>query len=633
MAGGPGRRGAPRTVRTALWWATAANGVACLILLATAGLWAQRVETSAPPRIRFPGFAWLLVAAALLCGALRWPLAHSSVWPDEAWSVENTIAGIRKTVRRDPTRLRTRVVTWEQALFDYRRPTNHVLYSLAARASNEAWRRASGAQAPAFDAWAIRLPAWLAAVATVPLLGLLLAAWGSAPAGAAAAFLLALHPWHVAHGAEARGYAFVVLFAVAACLALTRALASGAWRHWLGFAVAIWLLVWSHLFAVFLAAGLALAAVGGAFWGSPRPERRTRTARALVAQVAAGMLVLQTMAPNLAQIPGWREHFVARSETQLSLPALGHLWVFAATGLEASHQGAPPERVPGAYPSLTTLARQRLWMLPVVLGVIPLLCALGGLRVLARGGPGRATALGLAGSIPLALAATWLQGGQWYPRFAIWSLVAVVAFAAIGLQTLLEQAPRRLRKASVAGGLALGVMGFALLVAPQLYLLLTRPQLPSREAVAFVHKDGGERAIGAVLGLSGGNMHFVLYDPWLREFEDADELEALMDESRREGRPLYVIYAYAYKNRDVRPSAFRLLDDPALFQEAAVFHAIFDERMVRVLRFSGSEGLTPRRARLVWGFVLAVLVVFLLLAPKPWSFPTGPDFFGRASAR
>lgn len=579
-----------QTVRTSLWWATAANSVVCLLLLATVGLWAKPVETDAAKPRAFRGFAWLLIAAALLCGALRWPLAHSSLWPDEAWSVENTISGIRKTVRRDPTRLRTRVVTWEQTLFDYRRPTNHILYSLAARASNEGWRRSAGAEAPAFDEWALRLPAWLAAVAAVPLLGLLLRQWGFAPAGVAAAFLLALHPWHVAHGAEARGYSFVVLFATAACLALSRALASGAWRHWLGYAVCLWLLIWSHLFTVFFAAALALVAVAGALWGSPAPARRTRTLRALVAHVIAGMLVLQTMAPALAQIPGWREHFVARSSTQLSLPALGHLWTLAATGFEASHQGAPPERVDGAYPSLTTLARERIWLLPVVLGLIPLLCSVGGIRVLARGGPARAVALGLVGSIPLALLATELQGGQWYPRFAIWSLLAVAAFAAIGLQTLLEQAPRRLRRGAVAGGLAASVMAFALLVAPQLYLLVSRPQLPSREAIEFVRAEAGERALGAVLGLSGGNMHFVLYDPWLREFEDAAELEGLMDESRRNGRPLYVIYAYAFKNRDVRPSAFRLLDDPALFQEAAIFHAVFDERMVRVLRFTEERG-------------------------------------------
>jgi hypothetical protein len=142
----------------------------------------------------------------------------------------------------------------------------------------------------------------------------------------------------------------------------------------------------------------------------------------------------------------------------------------------------------------------------------------------------------------------------------------------------------------VAGGLALGVVGFALLVAPQLYLLVTRPQLPSREAVAFVRGAEGERALAAVLGLPGGNMHFVLYDPWLREFEDAAGLEALIEEARRHGRPLFVIYAYAYKNRDVRPSAFGLLDDPDLFEEAAVFHAIFDERMVRVLRYRAGAG-------------------------------------------
>ncbi len=90
-----------------------------------------------------------------------------------------------------------------------------------------------------------------------------------------------------------------------------------------------------------------------------------------------------------------------------------------------------------------------------------------------------------------------------------------------------------------------------------------------------------------MLGLRGGNMHFVLYDPHLREIEDGAELTALLGQAHAEGRPLYVLYAYPYKNRDVRPDAFESLDDPALFQEEALLHAIFDERMVRVLRWTG----------------------------------------------
>jgi hypothetical protein len=562
VEGGPGFFAAGRplaaTVPIALWWATALNTVLCLLLTASAGRWAGEAAQAPPaPRARARGFALLLLAASLLALGLRWPLAGTSLWPDEAWTVQNTVAGIVKPARRDPARMRVRVVTWPEAFFAYERPTNHVLYSVAARASNEAWRRAAGREPPAFSERAVRLPALLAAVLAVPLLGLLLRDWGFPRAGIAAAFLLALHPWHIAAGAEARGYSFVVLFALAACLALGRALARGAWRWWLLYAAALVGLVWSHLFAVFLAAALAAAGLFAAHLAG----RGTR--RAWVAHVLAGMLLLQGMAPNLAQMAGWREHFVGRSATQLSPAALGHLWSFATLGIEARLTGDPPERPDGVYPSLAGLARGQRWVYPLVVGVLPLLALLGGLRVLARGGPPRAVALGLAASLPLALAVTQLQGGQWYPRFAFWTLLCAVGFGAIGLET------------------------YQALVAPQTALLLTRPQLASREAVSLARQRGGPDALVAVLGLRGGNMHFVLYDPHLREIESAAELKALLEQAQAEGRPLYVLYAYAYKNRDVRADAFESLDDPALFREEALLHAVFDERMVRVLRWTG----------------------------------------------
>jgi hypothetical protein len=65
------------------------------------------------------------------------------------------------------------------------------------------WRLAgeTGAASEAFDEFALRAPAWLAAIASVVLVGLL-RDLGFPRAGPVAAFLLALHPWHVRYGAD-----------------------------------------------------------------------------------------------------------------------------------------------------------------------------------------------------------------------------------------------------------------------------------------------------------------------------------------------------------------------------------------------------------------------------------------------
>ena len=602
MTGGPAFFAAGRplaaTVSIALWWSTAINIVLCLSLAVVAPRWTactggrscKAVERGHSSR----SFALLLLLAALLAGGLRWPLAHTGVWADEGWSLRNTISGIAERSRADPGRLAVRAVGWRETLWSYERPTNHPLYSAAARLSLDAWRLRSGRPAPAFDELALRLPSLVAALASVALIGLLLRAWGFPRAGVAAAWLLALHPWHIRYGADGRAYAFVVLFALAAALALTRALRDGSGRAWLLYAVSLWLLVWSQPVGLYLAASLGGAGLADVALGPrARGARLARGARMVAASLLAAMLCLQVMGPNLAQLPEWGRRFAAGSgATPVSAAGVGHYWSLAATGMEAREPDVP-ERSPDAYPSLADRARTRPWVYPVALGLLPLLAGLGCLRALRRGGPVRPVALGLAAAPPLLLFCTWALDGQWYARFGIFGLPAVVAFLALGLDGAALRLPwpsPRARRLGVPLVLAAGLAGFQAFVAPQTALLVTRPHTPSRELARFFDEASGgqpDGAIRGVLGLRGGNNHIEVYDPWIRELESAEELVALCAEARAKGLPLYVAYGYPRKNRKERAGPFRYLDDPAWFREAALFDAIEVDHLIRVLLYTG----------------------------------------------
>jgi hypothetical protein len=464
-----------------------------------------------------------------------------------------------------------------------------------------AWRALGPDRAPpAFDELWFRLPALLAAVLAAPLLGLLVASWGFPRAGVAGAFWLAIHPWHIHHGAEGRGYSFVVLLAILACLALQRALATGAWRAWLGFGACAVALVWSHLFALWLV--LALGAAGLAGIAAGPPPRPARAARLAVASALAAMLLGQLLAPNLAQVPGWRERFVGHAESQLTPAALGHLWAYLATGIEASPYGDPPERPAGVYPSLSEWSQRRPWVYPVVLGVLPALVAVGALRVLARGGAPRFAVTGLLGAIPLGLAGNLVAGGDWAPRFAIFGLVPVVGLGAIGIESALARLPwrgERARSAGVACGLALWLAAYQAFVWPKTSLLLHYGHMPTRDAMRFLDETVGadpHGAIRGVLGLRGGNMHFELYHPWVRDVASAADLAALAAEARARRVPLFVSYGYPHRNRKTRPEPFVWLDDPAYFREIAFFDATQAENVVRVLVFTGRP-LPPHLAR------------------------------------
>ena len=58
--------------------------------------------------------------------------------------------------------------------------------------------------------WVVRIPAWLGGVGAVCMLGVLLRRVISPLAGVLAAWLFALHPWHIRFASEARGYSLML---------------------------------------------------------------------------------------------------------------------------------------------------------------------------------------------------------------------------------------------------------------------------------------------------------------------------------------------------------------------------------------------------------------------------------------
>src|SRR5262245_41445114 len=153
-------------ILVAMYWAAALNTALCVLLLAASALWAGAEERplGAAVRRRAPALALLLFAAAVVvAGALRWPLAHRGVWWDEAWSVRHTLVGTDYPDPHDETRLVFKPVSWANTLFYYRKPTNHVLYSILARTSLAGWRTLHGAAPSEWNEFALRLPAYAAA--------------------------------------------------------------------------------------------------------------------------------------------------------------------------------------------------------------------------------------------------------------------------------------------------------------------------------------------------------------------------------------------------------------------------------------------------------------------------------------
>ncbi len=593
---GPPDRPLAHSAWIGLWWASAINAVPALLFLVTAPLWARAPDAPSPKLPRPPrgrGLVLALLAACALAGALRWPLAQTGLWSDEAWSVKHTLTGYRMPARDGSPELVLRTPTWGRTLWTYYQPTNQVLYSVAGRVTLSTWQTLTGREPPEFEEWVVRLPALVAALGAVAALGLLLAEWGLPRAGVVAAFGMAIHPWAIRFGADGRSYSLVICFAALAALLLTRALRSPTWARWWRYGCVVFLMLWSHLFSLYLVATLALGALVALLRdGGSAATRTARVGRLVVVNAAAVLLVFQLMSPNLSQLDRWRGIFIGDVQTaHLTLPAVGHLWALAAVGIEAREPDVP-EREPGRYASLAEGPPAQPWSYGVALAVMPVLIALGALRLLRRDAPVPWVALGLASAIPLALFMNWLNQDQWYSRFGTYALPVTVGFAAVGLEGALRRVlPGRMRGGpALAVALALALAAFQLYVLPQTRQLLSRPHTPSRQvSTLFAERlgTGREDGIRAVFGNVAGEIVVQTYDPWIRVPTDAGDVVALCDEARRSGETLLLAYGHPDRNRRNHPDLFALLDDPRLFREEALFDAIEVEHLMRVLRYTG----------------------------------------------
>ena len=117
-----------------------------------------------------------------------------SFWHDENYPIRNAIVGTYRLLPDGSLKLKP--VSWQATFFFYRKP-NHTLYSGIARVCNEAWRLITRPKGLQFSEFIIRFPAYVAGIASIATIALLLKALEFPSAGVVAAFLSALHPWHI----------------------------------------------------------------------------------------------------------------------------------------------------------------------------------------------------------------------------------------------------------------------------------------------------------------------------------------------------------------------------------------------------------------------------------------------------
>ncbi|HET7237860.1 MAG TPA: glycosyltransferase family 39 protein, partial [Terrimicrobiaceae bacterium] len=247
-----------------VWIGLLINLIVTTLLAFTASWWTRPLAERPFRRSSPPRWFWPLVAVAMAVNAwICWPRLWQSFWHDENYPLRNAIVGVYR--QRPDDSLSLKPVSWEATFFFTRSRIipSTVAWRVPATSFGVGPARPKGLP---FSEPVIRLPAYLAGIASIATIALLLQELEFPLAGVLAAFLSALHPWHIRYASEARAYAFVLCLIPLVLYSFLRALKDGRWRWWVAFSACAFLLMYSYPTCIYVLIVLNLCALPAIWW-------------------------------------------------------------------------------------------------------------------------------------------------------------------------------------------------------------------------------------------------------------------------------------------------------------------------------------------------------------------------------
>ena len=558
------------------FWAGLLNLVVLAGLILSAGWWAGRAPVATEPSLARVKWFWpLVIAAMIFCGASAAMRMNFGFAHDEDYSARRVISGSYKV--KDNGEVGPEKLRWTDTFYYYRKPNNHPLHSVLARLSQEAWRAVAPPVNWHMREWVVRLPAWCGGVGAVAMLAVLIRRLGSARAAVVAAWLLALHPWHIRYASEARGYSLLLLIIPLCLYFWLRAMRENRWRWWLGFAAAEFALVYCYPGAIYV-----LLVLNGltAWWLLGRAREWSKVGRWLAANCFAGMVALQLMLPLVPQLQAYMQTGEAR------LPLSLEWQVNTATHFLAGVSWTKTGLMDGPYPEVMPYAtRHPVFFWCLLAGALGLL-VVGYLSLFRRRWPeapiAAATLLlpGFLGFLIAKLLHQWLF--EWYLIYLLPGLVTGVAFGVDAVGRWLEKG--RMRARWLPAGLAAGVvLAYGIFSQPFRHWYCTHPLEPVKEAAVAMRGtlDPNDPGHGGILtGVLLGPAWY--YDPRGKYLKTPEDFLALLEKADEERKPLYIMVPHPWAAAFNAGPLWRLFNEAGLFSGYQIFHG-FDESHNRVI--------------------------------------------------
>lgn len=501
---------------------------ACLfldaLLIALVSTRGAREPAKQPPKSpRQPSREGLVVVGLTgLAAAVRFKGAGHDLWLDE-------ITTLIRHARQAPAEI----------VMQASSSNNHLLNSLLSHCSLACFGE---------SALALRLPALLFGIATVPALYGLARLLGSAREAGLAATLLALSYHHVFFSQDARGYSGFLFGCVLATYLLSRALRENRTWLWVGYVASMLVAMLSLLTAAIVVAAHASVALAWLWRHRTRAEGRSHWKAALLAFAAIAYLAFHAYAFVVPDVLGFVFGEYRRSEVG---------WRFSAELVREILVGLAPGTLGGAA------------LVPV-----SLVGLLGAVSLCKQNAFFLALLL-----LPLALTAgvvVALNAGI-FPRFFILALpVAILLFArgtlwaveAIASRAGTSQHPLRAGLFATVLLLGVGVSG---------WMLSRLHRLPKQDytgARAFVLDHAS--ATDAIVSVGTAAEGYRYYWPALARTNRVSEVSALL----RSGQSVWLLYAFPRDMEKRRPRLLRYIREN--FREIREFPGTINGGGIRV---------------------------------------------------
>ncbi|RBP47983.1 hypothetical protein DES53_101783 [Roseimicrobium gellanilyticum] len=531
---------------------------------------------------------WEILALVTLMGLAAWhnqPRLFQSMWGDEEFNASRFI--LDRVERQPDGTLKLTPREWTTTLWNMRKPTNHLGYSVFARLSHDAFfHKSTEPTAPWFSEALLRAPVFIAGLLLIPAFFWALRVWGlSAWWGL---LLLLLHPWFTRFGVDGRGYGFIMLGATLMLGVLGRALQTGRWIWWVLFGLGNFFMIWSNLQGVYPAMALNLTAAACLFQlGLKNTSTWLLARRWFVANMLTLVIVVGWLAPCWPQL----QEFMAKGEIRGTLD--GRFWQDGLTAWFFGQPYQPWDEPENPYRYALQISMQTLPVLHLAGIGLFFVLTLAGIVALLQKPAHRALLLFSLGAPAVMLLHMYLGKNRPYDWYFCPFLPGLFLMAAAGAELLTKAAAAREgpAKAMVQAGLVMTVLLFAFITRQPRSLLRNHPIEPGRDAVASYRTVINPRNPDIDKDVMSGafRMYTEGYDPAERRFDTVDELRKLMAESERSARRFYINVGFL-RFLESQPSTKPICDilkDPTLFELHSVHYGLLHPTTRHVFRYKG----------------------------------------------